>query len=396
VHRNALAAVALASAGLVASTALLTVAGPLAPPAGPVASTYKTLTEVEPRTPISLVNTPGDADSLFKITQPGSYYLTGNITGVSGKIGIEIATADVTLDLSGFTVRGVPGTLSGISTFILTGDLAIHNGIVADFGSRGVDAPLMRVALRDVAVRGNGISVTSSRTGASVGSGSRVTDCTFVGNGFSGLSTGSNSVVDRCTATGNAQDGFDVGSNCSISHCAASENGRSGFSGANNVAVTSCVANDNGMRGIHMGSLGVITACTAYQNGAEGIRPGSAGVVEGCSVNNNVAAGIYAVSDCLIRNNTCTDNGPANIQLVGSGNRVEGNNCVDGERGIWATVSDNLIIRNSCSSATVANWQLVGGNVVGPIVLAPGGGAVAGNTAPSSLATTDPNANFTY
>jgi hypothetical protein len=34
---------------------------------------------------------PATPDSLFKIIQPGSYYLTGNITGVVGKHGIKIA-----------------------------------------------------------------------------------------------------------------------------------------------------------------------------------------------------------------------------------------------------------------------------------------------------------------
>src|SRR5881392_43776 len=90
-------------------------AGPLNPPAGPVASSYKTLTEVEPRTAISAANTPGDSDSLFKITQPGSYYLTGNIQGVSGKHGVEIAASGVTLDLNGFDLLGAPGSLDGVS-----------------------------------------------------------------------------------------------------------------------------------------------------------------------------------------------------------------------------------------------------------------------------------------
>ncbi|HZW06443.1 MAG TPA: hypothetical protein VFF65_04910, partial [Phycisphaerales bacterium] len=53
-------------------------AGPIDPPAGPVAPTGRTLAEVEPRTPIGPVTTPGDADAVFKITQPGSYYLAGN------------------------------------------------------------------------------------------------------------------------------------------------------------------------------------------------------------------------------------------------------------------------------------------------------------------------------
>ena len=55
-------------------------AGDLNPPAGPITPTQ--------RTPIGASTTPGDADSLFRISQPGSYYLTGNITGnVSGSVG---------------------------------------------------------------------------------------------------------------------------------------------------------------------------------------------------------------------------------------------------------------------------------------------------------------------
>jgi hypothetical protein len=42
-------------------------AGPLSPPAGPIAPTPGP----EPRIAINAVNTPGDANSLYKITQPG-------------------------------------------------------------------------------------------------------------------------------------------------------------------------------------------------------------------------------------------------------------------------------------------------------------------------------------
>ena len=84
----------------VAGSATL-LAGPLDPPAGPIAPTYKTLTEVEPRTAINASNTPGDIDSLFKITQPGSYYLTGNIQSVVGTHAIEICNDNVTMDCNG-------------------------------------------------------------------------------------------------------------------------------------------------------------------------------------------------------------------------------------------------------------------------------------------------------
>src|SRR5262245_58582086 len=70
-------------------------AGDLNPPPGPVTPTMKTLVEVEPRIAINNVNTPGDADSTFKIVQSGSYYMTGNITAIAGRIGIEVAANNV-------------------------------------------------------------------------------------------------------------------------------------------------------------------------------------------------------------------------------------------------------------------------------------------------------------
>ena len=60
-------------------------AGDLNPPAGPVTPTMKPLDEVEPRTAVNATNTPGDTDSSFRISQSGSYYLTANLTGESGK-----------------------------------------------------------------------------------------------------------------------------------------------------------------------------------------------------------------------------------------------------------------------------------------------------------------------
>ena len=62
----------IVGACVVAAATMVSFAGPLDPPAGPVASTYKTLTEVEPRIAINATNTPGDADSIYKVTQPGS------------------------------------------------------------------------------------------------------------------------------------------------------------------------------------------------------------------------------------------------------------------------------------------------------------------------------------
>ena len=56
-------------------------AGPLSPPPGPINSTPSP----EPRTPLSPLNTPGDATCVFRIDAPGSYYLTGNLIATGGK-----------------------------------------------------------------------------------------------------------------------------------------------------------------------------------------------------------------------------------------------------------------------------------------------------------------------
>jgi hypothetical protein len=94
--------------------------GSLTPPGAP-APTMKTLQQVEPRVPISTAP--------FTITQPGSYYLTTNLT-VSGANAITIATNGVTLDLNGFTIASTAPSATGYGIYINSGlrNIAIQNG----------------------------------------------------------------------------------------------------------------------------------------------------------------------------------------------------------------------------------------------------------------------------
>src|SRR5580698_3192796 len=104
--RNLLVAPALLAFATLNSQLSTTFAqGSLTPPGAP-APTMKSLDQVEARTIVDAANTPGDASDLFIISQPGSYYLTANLAGASGKNGIEITTNNVTLDLNGFSLQG--------------------------------------------------------------------------------------------------------------------------------------------------------------------------------------------------------------------------------------------------------------------------------------------------
>src|SRR5205823_3303512 len=99
--------------------------GNLTPP-GPPAPNLKTLSQIEPRTPLNTI--AGDSSALIIINQPGSYYLTTNVVAGVGTNAIRIITNDVVIDLNGFTLYGT-STRHAIQTFgPNVGRVRIHNG----------------------------------------------------------------------------------------------------------------------------------------------------------------------------------------------------------------------------------------------------------------------------
>jgi hypothetical protein len=82
----------------------------------------KTLAQIEPRTAISALP--------YTISDSGSYYLTTNLVGISGNNGINIAADNVTLDLNGFCLIGVPGSLNAIVVLSAHKNLSVRNGSI--------------------------------------------------------------------------------------------------------------------------------------------------------------------------------------------------------------------------------------------------------------------------
>lgn len=358
-NRSGVTAISALCVSVLGAAAFVVHAGPLSPPAGPVAATYKTLGEVEPRIPIGSATTPGDSDatpSLYKITQPGSYYLTGNITGVSGRIGIEIVASGVTLDLNGYDLVGVAGSLDGVRVTAATNCASVFNGSVRDWDANGVD-------------------VGSS-------SGAIVHHIRARGNNSSGIYVGTNAIVSDCTASFNASAG--ITNSAGITTGAGS-------------TVVNCSVSANQRDGINAGSGCTVTNCTVQANGQAGISVNSGSLVSGCAVYNNSRDGIVVTLECVVRDNVIRHAGAvvgSCIHAYNDDNRIEGNYCSDSDIGIEVAGTGNFIARNTCTGNGV-NWEVAAGNICFVVAAAPGA-AISGDFGGVSPGSTNPNANYSH
>lgn len=287
-------------------------AGDLMPPVGPVMSTMKTLTEVEPRIAINATNTPGDADSEFKITQGGGYYLTGNLSGVAGKMGIEVSTADpVTIDLKGYALLGVAGSLDGIGGFA---NAIIRNGAATGWGQ-------------------NGINVSRG-----------IIDRIHVGfNGQNGIRGSWGNVITNCTAEGNMLAGISVGD---VSR------------------IHGCMCKGNNGWGIKLDGVVLVTECVLYNNTPGGVMGGLA-TIKDCEFFTNQGPAIHVVGSSKVLGNHVVAGG--GILVTGTRSHIEGNTVIGTGTGFDVDGTDNLIIRNTARGNTT-DYDIGADNAFGPIV----------------------------
>ncbi|MBS0660980.1 MAG: right-handed parallel beta-helix repeat-containing protein [Verrucomicrobia bacterium] len=360
--------------------------GSLTPPGAP-AATMKSLEQIDarldPRIPISATTTPGSGTAVFVISSPGSYYLTGNLTGVSGKLGLSITADDVEVDLRGFTLTGVAGATGGIN-FPNRSRIAIRNGIVRNWPGGGI------AGSGSVSARLSGLTTELNGShGIIVGEAALVADCISRGNTGtgSGIIVATRGQILRCLAHSNGGTGLTGGGETQIIDCVVNGNAGNGISfSANAGRVTGCTATSNAVGINHGGSSAIIERCIARSNTGTGINVGGDGVVTNCTSSAN-ADGIVTGGQSLILSNVCASNTNAGagvgIRVSGLRGRIEGNLCTLNDLGIVTSTGPNLVVRNHCQQNTT-NFSLVGTGA-GPFV-----------TEANVAANTSPHANFDF
>ena len=264
-------------------------------------------------------------------------------------------------------------------------------------------------------------------------------NCTAFSNNLNGIEGSTGVTLTNCSSASNVQAGVVLGDDFTLSNCVAQSNGGNGVTGGNGGTLTHCSAvSNNGAAGIQVNSGCVLTGCSARANTSAlttsagittlsrchfsqcsvsnsvstagtltattgmGLNVGADCNVERCTVDANKGDGIHCGGGCRVIFNVCNVNGNttgdgAGIHVTAGDGRVEGNTVAGNDRGIEVDGTGSLIIKNDAASNTT-DFVIAANNRYGAIIniTATGTAAVSGNTAASTVASTDPWANFSH
>ncbi len=336
-------------------------------------------------------------DPGFPITITGgdgsSYLLTSDLIigdpNLSGIV-IDSSAAGISLDLNGFTIRGVT-SCTGTAQDLTCSPTGV---------GRGIQSSAVWTKIR------NGHVVGMGSSGVFVIAGSLIEGVTASENGGWGIFTGFRSVISRSTSHRNGSHGFHVGVGSAVSDSSSSINGGDGYSlstnaqayrnvaranggsgfrsiFSSNINIQGNTASINGGHGIDVGARSVIRNNTISGSELTGISAGTGSVIEGNTVGVSAGIGIAALETTVINNNSVRGSGEGGI-LAGEGSSISGNSVAENgtagnHDGIHCTlgcrVHGNTIRSNTGvglrfnSNSSGYSGNIIGANGGGTVVL---------------------------
>lgn len=279
----------------------------------------KTLDQVEARIPIDSVP--------YSIDDPGSYYLTTNLTTPANTAAITVTVSNVSIDLNGFSLTGQNSGDTGIQVQDKQQNISVRNGSISGFGNAGITGQISSSRFEKLLVSNNG------------GSGIIVTD---------------DCEVRDCVVTHMGDGGFAVG-----------------IVANNGCLIVHCVANFDSGGGIFVRDHNTIESCTvAFSGGEAGIHVQSGCTVRNCTVRGNTFDGIFCGGGNQIIGNTCDVNQHFGIETMANASRIDSNTITNnGVAGMSITGNVNLIVRNSArGNGNGGAFSIAAGNVFGQVV----------------------------
>jgi hypothetical protein len=294
----------------------------------------------------------------YDITAPGRYIVTSSLTGVAGSNGITVSASDVTLELCGYTLFGVSGSLIGVRVDPGHDRVHVLDGGVRGWDSGGVIANLSSECIfQDLFLADNGglggLSAGDSaliegvhshdNLGDGIGGTGDVLECIAAGNGVMGIDL--NGLVSLSTSGSNGFDGVNVGGDSRVETCLSFQNDGDGFSTGSGPSFSACLALDNGAHGIVANGSARVAECLSVGNGENGISVGDRSMLS-----RNLAA-----------DNSQQAGTGAGILASGSWSRIDENELHGNPTGLGVSGSDNVVIRNSASDNTT-DFNVAAGN----------------------------------
>lgn len=273
---------------------------------------------------IDVATLPPNDSSQYVISAPGSYYLSGNLTGENGKNCISIEADDVTLDLNGFALIGINGSLTAIDMELPLTNVRISNGSIQFWNIAGIHCA----------------SASNSQF-----------DHLRISQSVSGLFCGNDNIISEVIAEDNdTSGGIRVGDRCIVHACNVSDSDPAdGIRTGSGCTVTASTSTGNGI-GFNLFANSTIIGCTASSNSGFGIAASDNCTIKECNASKNGSSGILVTRNCQIVSNTAVGNGGSGIGTVMNNNRIDSNHCIGntgyGIKSSGATA--DFIMRNSC------------------------------------------------